>query len=481
MTDSVLTLPVAEVLRRYRQRALSPVDVVSAAFAQIHRLNPTFNAFALIGDEEVLLQQAHASEQRWAKGQPQGELDGIPITIKDGTDVAGWPTREGSAVTSTQPVSKDSPLVGNLRAAGTLIIGKTTLPEYGHKGVTDSPAFGITRNPWNPAKTSGGSSGGAAVAAATGMGFLHQGTDGGGSIRIPASFCGVFGIKPTPGVIPVTSPDLFAVLASSGPLTRTVEDSALMLDVMAKTEATNWTTHPWYKRDFSAELPKISKGLRIAYTASINDIPVDAEIASCVAGAAKRMATFGVVEEISLKIPKLVDTFNKHWMAIAKWLVTQFPEKSQAKMDPYLLQWAAQGSKMELNSYLDANLERLMIIEQMKKLFSTYDVLVMPTMALTAFDAGHNVPQDTSNGPWLDWTPLTFLANIAGLPAASLPCGVTRAGMPVGIQIISGAMKDKLVLQTSHALEREIGFKNWLARDVEGLAEGRPVKSARAL
>ena len=481
MTDPVLTLPVAEVLKRYRQKTLSPVDVVRAAFAQVHRLNPAFNAFALIGDEETLLQQARASEQRGAKGQPHGELDGIPITIKDGTDVAGWPTREGSAVTSTEPVKKDSPLAANLRAAGALIIGKTTLPEYGHKGVTDSPAFGITRNPWNPAKTSGGSSGGAAVAAATGMGYLHHGTDGGGSIRIPASFCGIFGIKPTPGVIPVTSPDLFAVLASSGPLTRTVEDSALMLDVMAKTEPTNWTTHPWYKRDFSAELSQVPKGLRIAYTTSINDIPVDAEVSACVADAAKKMAAFGTVEEISLQIPKLVDTFNKHWMAIAKWLVTQFPDKLQAKMDPYLLQWAELGSKMELNSYLDANLERLMIIEQMKKLFATYDVLVMPTMALTAFDAGHNVPQDSTNGPWLDWTPLTFLANIAGLPAASLPCGLTRAGMPAGIQIIAGSMKDKLVLQAAHALEREIGFKNWLTRDIESFSDSKPVKSAKAL
>ena len=243
MSAPILQLPLGEVLALYQRKKLSPVEVTEACLKQILKYNPALNAFSFL-DESHALRQARGAEKRWMKNEPVGALDGIPVTIKDWFHHKGWPTRYGSLVSSTLPQPMDSPPVARLREQGAIFLGKTTLPEYGHKGVTHSPLTGITRNPWNPAKPSGGSSGGAAVAAATGMGYLHHGTDGGGSIRIPASFCGIFGIKPTPGVIPVTSPDLFAVLASSGPLTRTVEDSALMLDVMAKTEPTNWLHLP---------------------------------------------------------------------------------------------------------------------------------------------------------------------------------------------------------------------------------------------
>ncbi len=450
MNKAILSLTVAEILDRYRRRALSPADVAEACLAQMRTLNPSLNAFALQADADDVLRQARESEARWAKGAPCGALDGIPTTIKDGADVKGWPTRDGSALTLTLPVAEDAPFVANLRHAGAIFLGKTTTPEFGHKGVTDSPAFGITRNPWDPAKTSGGSSGGAGVAAATRMGFLHQGSDGGGSIRIPASFCGVFGIKPTQGLLPSAGPTLFSKFAASGPLTRTAADAALMLGAMAG-------------RDYALGKPQ---GLRIAYAATVNGTPVDPQVAALVRAAAFKCSALGTVEEITFDIPDLIETFNTHWGAIAAWLLDQFPAQAQARMDACLSDWGRRGSEIGIAAYQQAELARLQLIERMKGFFKNYDLLLLPSTAMTAFAAGQNSPLGADGKPWEDWTPLTFPANLGQLPAASLPCGLTGEGLPAGLQIVSGPLREDLILQTAHWLEGETGFRDWL--DIHG-------------
>ena len=471
MERSILDIPVAALLECYRNKSLSPVEVSKAALRQAEAINPSLNAFALIADEKSVLLQARQSEERWRKGRPL-PLDGVPATSKDGADVAGWPTRDGSLMMPDAPAETDAPPEARLREAGAIFIGKTTMPEFGHKGVTDSPVYGITRNPWNPAKTCGGSSGGAAVAAATGAGFLHTGTDGGGSIRIPASFCGVYGFKPSGGVVPRHPPNPFTSLVATGPIARRAEDAALMMDVITLPDARDGNALPYRKHDFAANLARpLPKNLRIGYAPTLNGAPVAPEVAALVAAAAEKLESAGAVEEITLDIPELVKTFNTHWMGVAAWLLGQFPESRHAEMDPYFLSWAERGKNLSLPAYITAQVERLKIIDRLQALFGEYDILVLPTMAMPAFDIGKNVPDGADGKPWEDWTPFTFPANLAKLPAASLPCGLTSAGLPVGVQVVSGFLKDDLVLNVSHALEALIGFEGWLARN--GAEDGR--------
>ena len=202
MTDDVLSLSAADIIALYRSREISPVEVLAVALDRIDRLNPIYNAFVMI-DREGALVAARASEERWRRGETNGLVDGLPVTVKDLVTVKGMPTRRGSRTTNLTPSDEDGPPVARMRQHGAVLLGKTTTSEFGWKAVTDSPLTGVTRNPWDPRLTSGGSSGGAGVAAALGLGLLHLGTDGGGSIRIPASFCGVFGFKPTFGIISV--------------------------------------------------------------------------------------------------------------------------------------------------------------------------------------------------------------------------------------------------------------------------------------
>lgn len=466
--QDILSLSVPELLKLYRQKKLSPVEAAKAALTQTQEFNPSLNAYILVADEQALLDSARKSEARWNKGAPQGALDGVPVSIKDWYHVTGWPTRYGSLTSSADIQKEDSPVVARLRESGALFLGKTTLPEYGHKGATFSPVSGVTRNPWNPQKTPGGSSGGDGAAAAARMGFLHLGSDAGGSIRIPASFCGVFGIKPTPGLVPHWPPSPFSPLSSAGPMTRTVEEASLMMDVITQPDARDWNAVPYQKRNFATALGAPAGKLKVAYARTINDTPIDAEIADFVSATVKKMQSFGTVEEITLNIPTLIDTFNKHWMAAAAWKVSLFSDEERRKMDPYFLEWARRGGALSRDSYISAELERMMIGAQMKELLDEYDVLVMPTTAVTAFDADRNMPNALDGNPWEDWTPLTFPANLARLPAASVPCGITKAGLPCGVQIVAGYLKDDVVLRVSHALEREIGFQDWIARQAQG-------------
>lgn len=465
MTDPLLLLSATEVLKKYRDGSLSPVEVAKACLQQIGSKNPLYNAFVVLKDEKSLLAEAQESESRWRAGTPSGSLDGLPITIKDETDVIGWPTTMGSLVHSPNPAMADSPCVTRLRQSGALFLGKTTLPEFGHKGVTDSKVSGVTRNPWNPTKTPGGSSGGAAVAAATRMGFLHLGSDGGGSIRIPASFSGIFGIKPSNGTVSEGIPGPFATIFSLGPMARTVEDAALMLDVITEPDPINWNAPPHQKCQSHAKLTDLPDQIKVAYVPSFNNIPVDPEVSDLVAKAARAMSTIATVEEINLDLPELVDVFNTHWMVIANWLKNKMPTSVHDKLDPYLLSFAERGSQISTTEYVNAEISRMMIGRKIKSLFIDYDLILMPTMAMTAFDVGLNVANNQSGMPWDDWTPFTFIGNLTKFPASSVPCGLSQAGLPIGVQLIGDYLQDEKVMQASHALEKLIGFEDFLTRE----------------
>ena len=462
MPISIFQLPIREILSLYQRRKLSPVEVTQACLKQVLKYNPALNAFSFL-DEKYALHQARGSEGRWMKNEPVGSLDGIPATVKDWFHYKGWPTRYGSTVSSTIKQPEDSPPVARLREQGAIFIGKTTLPEYGHKGVTHSPLTGITRNPWNMEKTPGGSSGGAAVAAATGMAFLNLGSDAGGSIRIPASFSGVFGFKPSPGLVPNWPPSLLSTLSAAGPLARSVEDAALMLDVLTLPDIRDWHALPYPPPDFAAALKKPLPKLRIAYAPSINGINATPAVLEGLQNARRILNGLGEVDDIKLNAPHLVDIFNKHWSAMASYSVAQFNAKEKKQLDPRFLHWAAKGDALSLHDYLQAERDRMTVGEYFKDLLETYDLLVTPTTAMTAFNAGADMPATEKGKPWEDWTPFTYCANLAKLPAASLPAGMSKDGLPVGLQIMGGFLKDTLVLQAAKRLEDEIAFKSWLA------------------
>jgi aspartyl-tRNA(Asn)/glutamyl-tRNA(Gln) amidotransferase subunit A len=312
--SEIAKLPAAELVRRYRRKDLSPVEVTKAALSRIDACNKAVNAFCVI-DADQALASAAASEARWMKGEPCGLVDGVPTTIKDVVLTKGWPTLRGSRTTDPdQPWDIDAPCTARLREHGAVLLGKTTTPEFGWKGVTDNLVSGITRNPWNTDRTPGGSSGGAAAAAALGMGALHIGTDGGGSIRIPSGFTGVFGHKPSFGRVPAWPGSAFGTLSHVGPLTRTVTDAALMLNVITQPDARDWTALPFRERDYTIGLEDGVAGLRIAYSPVLGYVDVDPEIAALVRAAAEVMRDLGAtVEKVDPGFNDPAETFRRQW------------------------------------------------------------------------------------------------------------------------------------------------------------------------
>src|SRR6266540_181985 len=282
MTE-IHALTAGDLVRLYRRGDLSPVDATRDALGRIDRFNPVINAFLLL-DADGAVAAAQASEARWAKGEPRGLVDGVPATVKDNVWVKNWPCRKGSRTTDETPMPEDAPSVARLRESGAVILGKTTLPEYGWIGACHSPLTGVTRNPWNLDRTPGGSSGGAAAAALLNLGWLHIGTDGAGSIRIPAAFTGVFGIKPSFGRVPAYPASPFSILAHVGPLSRTVTDAALMLNVIAGPDERDMTAWNTPGPDFRIGLEEGVKGLRIAWSARLGHVTrVDPEVEAAAA------------------------------------------------------------------------------------------------------------------------------------------------------------------------------------------------------
>ena len=447
------SLTASALLDGYRRKTLSPVEVTRAVLERIEALNPRLNAFNLVSDKA--LDEAKASEARWAAGQPRGLLDGVPVSIKDLILTKGWPTLRGSKTVDPKgPWNEDAPAVARLREHGAVLLGKTTTPEFGWKGVTDSALTGITRNPWNPDKTPGGSSGGAAAAVASGMGPLAIGTDGGGSIRIPCSFTGLFGIKPSFGRVPAWPPSPFGTVAHVGPMTRDVADAALMLTVLSQPDARDWHALPYEPRDYRAGLDRGVQGLRIAYSSNLGYARVDPEVAAIVRKAANVFADLGAhLEEKHPGFDTVEPLFRTHWCSGAAFLLKNFTKEQKKLIDPGLLDVAAQGESIGAAEILEAQMQRGALGTHMNLFHRDFDLLVTPTLAVPAFDAGREFPPSQDNKRWTDWTPFTYPFNLTGQPAASIPCGFTKSGLPVGLHIVGPRFSDALVLRASRAFE----------------------------
>jgi len=453
MSSDLLTISAVDLLEAYRTKRVSPVDVTRAVLQQIDILNPVLNAFCFVAPDALAM--AGQSEARWMSGEPKGPLDGVPVSIKDILLTRGWPTLRGSrTVDPAGPWIHDAPAVARLRESGAVLLGKNTTPEFGWKGVTDSPLTGITRNPWNPAKTPGGSSGGGAAAVAAGMGPLTLGTDGGGSIRIPCAFTGLFGLKPSFGRVPAWPLSPFGTVAHVGPMTRTVHDAALLLNVISRPDARDWFALPADMRDYLEGLDDGVSGWRIAYSPDLGYADVDPEVAALVKQGVMRFVALGArVEEVNPGIAGAAEIFRRHWYSGAAYLLRNFTPEQKALMDPGLVEVAEQGAQIGMLELVDAVQKRGALGTAMNQFHEQYDLLLTPALPLAAFDAGREVADVMKENRWTEWTPFSYPFNLTQQPAASIPCGLTTAGLPVGLQIVGPRYEDARVLRAARAFE----------------------------
>ena len=454
MKTDLCALSAAELVSLYATKAASPVEVTKAVLARVRRFDPVLNAFCVI-DEKAALAQAKASEARWRKGRPMGLVDGVPVSIKDLVLTKGWPTRRGSKTVDPKgPWTDDAPTVARLREHGAVIFGKTTTPEFGWKGVTDSPLTGITRNPWNPKKTPGGSSGGAAAALTAGMGPLAIGTDGGGSIRIPCGFTGLVGLKATFGRVPAWPLSPMGTVAHVGPMTRTVTDCALMMNVITEPDARDWHALPRDGRDYRVGLEDGVRGLRIAFSADLGYAKVEPEVAALVKRAVQVLVDLGAhVEAKDPGFANPLQVFTEHWFPGAASVLHAIDPKKHKLMDPGMVAVAREGARLSMAGYFAAMQARAALGLHMSRFHEKYDLLVTPTLPLAAFEAGKEVSNLLKEKRWTDWTPFSYPFNLTQQPAITVPCGLTRAGLPVGLQIVGAKYADALVLRAARAYE----------------------------
>jgi aspartyl-tRNA(Asn)/glutamyl-tRNA(Gln) amidotransferase subunit A len=439
----------------FRTGTDSPVNAVEDVLARIEAFEPMLNAFVVRAEPAELLAEARAAEARWAAGTPLGLLDGVPVAIKDNMRTRRWPTRSGSLTTAAQPSDFDAPPFSRLVEAGAIVVGKTTMPEFGWKGVTDGRLSGITRNPHDTSLTPGGSSGGAAAAVAAGMVAAAVGTDAAGSVRIPAAFCGLVGMKATRGRIPAFPASAIWTLGHTGPIAASVRDCALLLDVLAGVDLRDWNALPPPGERFADVVvaPEV-RGLRIAYSPTFGHAVVDPEVAKLVAAMADRLADLGAaVEEVTSPLSDAREAFRTYFETGMSHLLRRFDIAQREKLDPGLAAMGARGHAITRDAFLEAYEFQIRISREARIFHDRYDLLITPTTAVAPFATGRLSPEGYDADNWLDWTPFTYPFNLTGQPTLTLPCGVTQDGRPVGVQIVGPVLADSRVLRAAAALE----------------------------
>ena len=458
-----------ELLGLFKSGAASPVEAHVAVMKRIEVFNPILKAFCHLAGEESV-QSAIKSEAKWMAhrkdASPVGALEGVPASIKDIILTRGMPTLRGShTVDANQAWDVDAPATARLKEAGAVILGKTTTPEFGCKGETNSPRTGITRNPWNTAKTPGGSSGGTAAAVAAGMGPLSVGTDGAGSVRIPAAFCGNFGMKPSFGRVPAYPLSPFGSVAHLGPHTMSVQDAALMMSVIAQPDPRDWTSLPYDARDgvdYLKDLDLGIKGLRIAFSPTLGFAKnVHPEVAAAVKQAAMDLEALGA--EIVPADPGFDDPLHITtglWFLGAWTVWNTLTPAQQAVTDPDFRAEAELGAKLSALDIQKLNARRGALGSHMRQWMKSpnnpqgFDLLITPAVSIPAFDAKLAGHSPMTPEAMLGWTPFSYPFNLTQQPACSIPCGLTRDGLPIGLQIVGPMFADALVLRAARAYEK---------------------------
>ena len=447
--------PATELATLIRTKALSPVELTRAVLERLERLNPTLNAFCTV-TADTALAAARAAEQAVVKGGPLGPLHGLPFSIKDLALTKGVATKFGSHIFAHRIGETDAPYVRRLHEAGGIMLGKTTSPEFGWKALGDSPLTGITRNPWNTNMTTGGSSAGAGAAAAAGIGPLHQGSDGAGSIRIPSGFCGIVGVKATYGRVPLWPVSNNDYATHAGPMTRTVADAALMLGVMAGPDDADATCLEAPPADYVGQLDRGVKGLRIGFSPDLGGLRVDPEVAGLVAAAARAFEGLGAtVEEVKPGFADTTDMIRLIWGAHYIGNYSQFLDEWRSRMDPGLVACMDEAKRWSAAEYVAMRGRKIAFWDSVRPLFERYDLLLTPTTSVAAFEVGRLNPAGWPQHAW-DWFPwasFSYPFNFTGQPAATVPAGFTPAGLPVGLQIVGRRFADLTVLQAARAFE----------------------------
>ena len=452
----VCFLSAAELAQAIAAKRLSPIEVIEAFSRRIELVNPKLNAYCHLRLDEAR-EEARAAEAAVARGDTLGSLHGVPISVKDMEDVAGTPNTLGSRAMAANVSAADAPMVERLRHAGAIILGKTNTAEFGHKGVAENPLFGISRNPWDLARTPGGSSGGAAAAVAAGLGPIAVGNDGAGSIRIPASLCGVYGLKPSFGRIPQTIlPNRFLTFPCTGPITRTVRDSALALGLSAGSDDRDPMSIAAYPDDYEAALGGGVRGARIGVSPDLGLGAADPEVAKAFDSAIEVFRDLGAeVRAVEIDASPYQDAEWVLWRALYAGVADLIDlDRWRGELTPELVEIIDAGQSLSARDYLRSQVQWSGFYETMRAYFVSHEFLVTPTLRCPAFAVGRLGPDgsDAAN-PILGWF-LTYPFNVTGHPAASVPCGFAAGGLPIGLQIVGRRHADADVLRASAAFER---------------------------
>jgi len=453
--QDIAYLSLSHLIDHYRARTLSPVEVVRNALEQIEAFNGPLNAFVSLSPERAL-EDARLSEQRWLKGEPKGLLDGVPISVKDTLMVKGFPFRRGSRATSEEPVTESAPAVDHALDGGAALLGITTTPEFGAGPVTISPLTGITRNPWNPEKGSGGSSGGAAASMAAGMGYAALATDAGGSIRIPSALCGVVGFKPTGGLVPTYPANVAGTMSSPGAITRNVRDAALMFDLLAAPDVRDPEMHLSCSQRSAQHLDEPVPRAVIAFSTTLGYArKVDAEVAAAVVKAARHFEDLGfTIEEADPAIENPIQAFLALFRPGFAYTLRNMSEAQMELIGPALRDVVSKGRLVSVSDYLAAQDARRELGRKLAKFHARYALLLTPSVAAPAFTADRWMPESFEQyGDMRAWVPFTSIFNMTQQPAISVPCGMTQAGLPIGLQIVGPRFADAQVLAAAHLYE----------------------------
>jgi aspartyl-tRNA(Asn)/glutamyl-tRNA(Gln) amidotransferase subunit A len=454
-TDLAYT-PASELVELITTKELSPVELMDTTLGRLDDLNPKLNAVCT-ATPELAMDAARKAEQAVMDGNALGPLHGVPTTIKDLAPTKGIRTMRGSHVYADFIPDEDAPFVERLKAAGAISLGKTTTPEFGWMGCGKSPLTGVSHNPWKHGYNAGGSSTGAGICAAAGIGPIHQGSDGAGSIRMPSAFCGIYGIKPSYGRVPYGRHTTNNHSSHVGPMTRTVTDAAMMLHVMSGPDDRDQTSLESPPADYVGRLDDGIKGLRVAYSPDLGYLPVDSEIAESVANAAKAFEAAGViVEEVDIDWGDTHDMERIIWSVATAANLAPLLDQWEDKMDAGMVACAREGMTYSGVDYAAAQTERHALYAKVQMFFERYDLLLTPSLSVAAFPADLIIPEhwEQHDWDWIRWAGFSYPFNLTWSPAATCPCGFTSDGLPIGLQIVGGRFLDLRVLQASRAFEQ---------------------------
>jgi len=456
--DEICFLPAFEMKERISTQELTSLEITEVLIERINKINPLINAYCT-PTFDLAREMAIAADKRVKNGEKIGLLNGIPTSIKDLNPVKGVRTTFGSKIFENFIPEEDCIVTYRLRKEGCVILGKTNTPEFGFKGVTDNLIFGASKNPWNLERTPGGSSGGAGAAVASGISPLAQGSDGGGSIRHPAALCGVFGLKPNFGRVPLYPRNFIAAydLAVVGPIARYVKDAALMLDAIKGPFEQEMFMLPPDNTSFLENVDKKPKNLKIGYSINLGYAKdIDSEVAKKVTDSAEKLAEFGWnVEEVEMKIKKPERSFLTLWSSLFAYDLKPYLDKWKDELDPQLVKLVEAALSYGPFDLLNAIEGRKKFHELFMKIFKNYDIMITPTTAVVAFDLGMPYALEI-NGKKVSptaWQPFTYPFNMTGQPAATVPCGWSSDGLPIGMQIVGKHFDEKTILQVANAFE----------------------------